>query len=224
MENRVSENVKNLEFESKTKYTDMARKFMVLFIIQIFLLCINIARDILIKLNSTGPDFKFISDITNLVIDIIYTAFLFSLTKYDSRFAFAGIFGILSIPLDYFIIPFLAYASSIFKVTIILSYIFSYLWLLNFTNAMSSLFLPVNGSLSNLWNTFRKISLIAILLGYVIFSFFPIKNNLTTIISTLFYIANLCLSIWRLYLLHKSSTIMKAFANEPVESPADSHI
>ena len=224
MKNRVSENVKNLEFESKTKYTDMARKFMVLFIIQIFLLCINIARDILIKLNSTGPDFKDISDITNLVIKIIYTAFLFSLTKYDSRFAFAGIFGILSIPLDYFIIPFFFFFSSIFKVTIILSYIFSYLWLLNFTNAMSSLFLPVNDSLSNLWNTFRKISLIAILLGYVIFSFFPIKNNLTTIISILFYIANLCLSIWRLYLLHKSSTIMKAFANEPVESPADSHI
>ena len=82
------------EFEPKAKYTDMAKKVMFMFIIQLFSICFALVYSIL-SLNSHGS-LKVIFSGTAFIINIIYSIILFSLKKYDSDFGLAGFFNILS--------------------------------------------------------------------------------------------------------------------------------
>lgn len=204
------------EFEPKAKYTAMAKKVMVIFIIHLFLLSFGIVYSIL-TLNDQGS-LNVIYFSAAFVINIIFSIILFSLNKYDSEFGLAGFFNILSSLFNFIqqILP------DGFLLPKFLTAVFSFVYLLKFTSAMSSCLFPVNESLSKSWNTFRKaiICTVAILIGCIILVYLAGAYIVTGPILILCIIASLCFIIWEFILLYKSFFRMKAFAKKIVEPTA----
>ena len=204
------------EFEPKAKYTDMAKKVMEIFIIHLFLVCFGILYSIL-TLNDQGS-LNVIYFSAAFVIRIIFSIILFSLNKYDSEFGLAGFFNILSSLFNFIqqILP------DGFLLSKFLTAVFSFVYLLKFTSAMSSCLFPVNESLSKSWNTFRKaiICTTAILIGCIILVYLAGAYIVTGLILILCIIASLCFIIWEFILLYKSFFRMKAFAKKIVEPTA----
>ena len=204
------------EFEPKAKYTDMAKKVMVIFIIHLFLLSFGIVYSILTLNNQGSLNVIYFS--AAFVIRIIFSIILFSLNKYDSEFGLAGFFNILSSLFNFIqqILP------DGFLLAKFLTAVFSFVYLLKFTSAMSSCLFPVNESLSKSWNTFRKaiICTTAILIGCIILVYLAGAYIVTGLILILCIIASLCFIIWEFILLYKSFFRMKAFAKKIVEPTA----
>lgn len=204
------------EFEPKAKYTDMAKKVMVIFIIHLFLVCFGIVYSILTLNNQGSLNVIYFS--AAFVIRIIFSIILFSLNKYDSEFGLAGFFNILSSLFNFIqqILP------DGFLLPKFLTAVFSFVYLLKFTSAMSSCLFPVNESLSKSWNTFRKaiICTTAILIGCIILVYLAGAYIVTGPILILCIIASLCFIIWEFILLYKSFFRMKAFAKKIDEATA----
>ena len=205
------------EFEPKAKYTAMAKKVMVIFIIHLFLVCFGIVYSILTFNNQGSLNVIYFS--AAFVIRIIFSIILFSLNKYDSEFGLAGFFNILSSLFSFIqqILP------DGFLLPIYLNAVFSFVYLLKFTSAMSSCLFPVNESLSKSWNTFRKaiICTTAILIGCIILVYLAGAYIVTGLILILCIIASLCFMIWEFILMYKSFLRMKTFAKK-IEEPTAS--
>ncbi|MBP5451903.1 MAG: hypothetical protein J6Y16_06685 [Treponema sp.] len=210
------------EFEPKAKYTDMAKKVMVIFIIHLFLVCFGIVYSILTFNNQGSLNVIYFRSIA-FIINIIFSIIIFSLNKYDSEFGLAGFFNILSSLFNFIqqILP------DGFLLPIYLNAVFSFIYLLKFTSAMSSCLFPVNESLSKSWNTFRKaiICTTAILIGCIILVYLAGAYLVTGLILILCIIASLCFIIWEFILLYKSFFRMKAFAKKIDEpTPSDTSL
>lgn len=209
------------EFELKAKYTDMAKKVMVIFIIHLFLICFGIVYSILTLNNQGSLNVIYFS--AAFVINIIFSIILFSLNKYDSEFGLAGFFNILSSLFSFIqqILP------DGFLLPIYLNAVFSFIYLLKFTSAMSSRLFPVNESLSKSWDKFRKgiIYTVAISVGCVILAYLGGVYLAAGLILILCIIAFLCFMIWEFILLYKSFFRMKAFAKKIDEpTPSDTSL
>ena len=213
MKNKVS------EFEPKVKYTDIAKKVMGMFIIQLFLICFTVIY-IILSLKYQGGLKKNFFISTCFIINIIFSIILFSLKKYDSEFGLAGLFNILS-SLFNFIRQILPDDFSSLVISF-LTVLFGFISFLKFTSAMSSRLFPVNNSLSNSWNKYRKaiIYTISILVGCVIIAYIGGVYKAAGLIIILCIIPAICFLIWELILLYKSFLRINAFAKKIDESTA----
>ena len=213
MKNKVS------EFEPKVKYTDIAKKVMGMFIIQLFLICFTVIY-IILSLKYQGGLKKNFFISTCFIINIIFSIILFSLKKYDSEFGLAGLFNILS-SLFNFIRQILPDDFSSLVISF-LTVLFGFISFLKFTSAMSSRLFPVNNSLSNSWNKYRKaiIYTISILVGCVIIAYIGGVYQAAGLIIILCIIPAICFLIWELILLYKSFLRINAFAKKIDESTA----
>lgn len=213
MKNKVS------EFEPKVKHTDIAKKVMGMFIIQLFLICFTVIY-IILSLKYQGGLKKNFFISTCFIINIIFSIILFSLKKYDSEFGLAGLFNILS-SLFNFIRQILPDDFSSLVISF-LTVLFGFISFLKFTSAMSSRLFPVNNSLSNSWNKYRKaiIYTISILIGCVIIAYIGGVYQAAGLIIILCIIPAICFLIWELILLYKSFLRINAFAKKIDESTA----
>ncbi len=213
MKNKVS------EFEPKVKYTDIAKKVMGMFIIQLFLICFTVIY-IILSLKYQGGLKKNFFISTCFIINIIFSIILFSLKKYNSEFGLAGLFNILS-SLFNFIRQILPDDFSSLVISF-LTVLFGFISFLKFTSAMSSRLFPVNNSLSNSWNKYRKaiIYTISILVGCVIIAYIGGVYQAAGLIIILCIIPAIYFLIWELILLYKSFLRINAFAKKIEESTA----
>ena len=220
MENELINTEDKKQFESKAKYADMAKKFMLMFVIQIFLVCSAVISVILI-FAARSETVLIAFGCISFAVNIIYAIILFLLSKYDSEFGIAGLFYILET--SFSIIKLFLPDNSTALLMSLLNAVFSFLYLLKFTNAMSSRFLPVDASLSDSWDTYRKVNIyiIATSIGCAALAFIPGINILAGLVAILCALAAIGLLVWGLVLQYKSSEAMKAFANKPDEPPAD---
>ena len=203
----------------KSKCDDISKKFIFIFIIQIFVICFSVIAIIFNSKNHNGIREIYFGS-TAFVINIIYSIILFSLKKYDSEFGLAGIFNILS-GIFTFIKLFLSYDFSSLVLYFFIA-VFSLISLLKFAGAMSSCLYSVNVSISNSWNTYRKAYIITVILcGLGVLALKSGISLLTGFILIVCIIAVLWITIWNLVLLYKSFYAMKTFTQKLEESLAD---
>lgn len=220
MENELINTENKPQPESKAKYADMARKFMYLFIIEL-LLTVSSVLSIILAVVNLEPMIVIYFGIGAFVITILYAVILFLLGKYDYEFSLAGLFCILA---QLFTLIRLFVPDTAMNILIsLIGSVFSILYLLKFANAMSSRFLPVDLTLSDSWESYRKayIYLISITCACVVFALIPFINILAGIVSIICALAAIGFLFWMLVLLYKSSVSMKAFANKPDEPNSD---
>ncbi|MBP5358081.1 MAG: hypothetical protein J6Y69_02705 [Treponema sp.] len=220
MENELINTEDEQQFDSKAQYTDMARKFMTMFVIQIFLICSTFKSIIIVFAARSGMAVIYFGGIV-LIVNIINSIILFSLNKYDSDFGVAGLFNILS-TICSFIKLFLPDNSTALLLSLLNS-VFSIFYLLRFTNAMSSRLLRADASLSESWDTYRKanINILIIAIVCAVLAFISGINILAGIVAILCALADVGLLVWELVILYKSSGAMKAFAAKPDEPPSN---
>ncbi len=216
MENELINTGKIPQPESKAKYADMSKKFMYLFMIQVFLTIGSVLSVIIAWVNLNAAVLVCYS-IAAFVLNIVFAIIHFLLGKYDSEFSLAGLFCIIS-QLFSFIKLYVPDTAMNMMITIV-SLVFSALYILKFANAMSSRFLPVDLSMSDSWETYRtaNIYLISITCACLGLAITPFIKFLAGIVSIFCALAAIGFLFWMLVLLYKSSVSMKAFAAKPDE-------
>lgn len=225
MENELVDTEDKQPFDSKARYIDMSKKFMIVFII-LFIIAFSNIVTIVIAIQNKSTLVALCFGVFSLFINVIYSILLFLLGKYDSDFSFAGLINIVETLISFInrFIPFSGMSRLFFS---FLAIILSFYLFQKFSDAMSSRFLPVDISLSNSWDIFHKVNrfiVIAVSLVYysLTMQYYNLKSNILIFcVICLIVICLFSILIWDLILLYKSSITMKSFASKPDEPPAN---
>ena len=229
MEKELVDTEDKQPFDSKARYIDISKKFMIVFII-LFIIAFSNIVTIVIAIQNKSTLVTLCFGVFSHFINIIYSIVLFLLGKYDSDFGFAGLINIVETLITFInrFCPFSGMSRLFFS---FLAIILSFYHFQKFSDAMSSRFLPVDISLSNSWDSFHKVNrFIVIAVSLVYYSltmissdqYFYLKSKILIFcVICLIVICLFSILIWDLILLYKSTVTMKAFVNKPDEPPAN---